>query len=127
MPEKKYITIEWRQLKPDLNDIDFWIVDQSHRGSSFGNVTNEFLTFNGFLLASQMYPENHISSKTFYVRGSEYNQDNKRCLAKREDLIKIIEAINEYNTYFGHPEIIHRFGDPELEKITNIPKDLFEI
>lgn len=100
-------------------DIIFEIVEQSHRGTSFGLKGRVFVASNGFYLISMMGPQwernvDWISpesslqlhlSQVLFVRGSDEHFDDKLIKIPdekfRDDMIK---AIDEYNRYIFGPQ-----------------------
>ena len=80
----------------------FRIVEQSHRGSEFGDGVPYFSASNGIELTSSGHPE--IGYQTLYVRGSSWNEDNKTVKADGALFRRIQAAIQEYNDYYAGKE-----------------------
>jgi hypothetical protein len=92
----------------DLVDlVIFWIEEQSHRASKFGNqhlydcpIPNIAFAAEGVVLASRRRPEMTCDSELdtiLYVRGYEFAHDDDKMLCTLEEWPKIEIAVRKYN------------------------------
>jgi len=95
--------------------ITFQIIEQSHRGSNFGDESSDFSASNGIVLASSLFPQ--IGYTAFYVRGTNHDEDDKILKTTSKTFERIQFAIQEYNNFFngkkisiGQDDYIKRIG-----------------
>jgi ribosomal protein S6E (S10) len=82
----------------------FWITEQTHRCSDFGNNGITFRAKDGFELSSCSSPTSGEKSQ-LYVRGSCLDRDSVPMHADLETAARIRIAVAEYNAYFAdNPE-----------------------
>lgn len=87
---------------PRLDWIRFRIVNQTHRGSTFGeNLCHEFIASNGIKLASQNDPEWLEEYQRLWTRGSNSEKDMRSINVDRITWERINVAVKEYNEYFA--------------------------
>lgn len=85
-----------KKLTIEIEGDEGWIVEQTHRGISFGKGFNTFVASNGFRLSSSINPEAKIDK--LYVRGSTESDDTKRFKILDDVwLSRLIIAVREYN------------------------------
>lgn len=88
----------------DFQKLDITITQQSHIGTSFGNInagmlTSEFKAKNGVTLASCNYPEYHESERNLFLKG---NWTGSKVTVPTKDFPAIKAAIEEYNKTFAN-------------------------
>jgi hypothetical protein len=95
------------------------ITGQSHRQLRFGEGKDSsgFLASNGIRLQSVDSPEWRRGEKRLFVRGGQSASDDYELFIEPIDMV--IDAIDEYNVYFGSPEKCYRYY--------NLPEELFKI
>jgi hypothetical protein len=79
------------------------IIQQSHRGRSFGNDGNEFMASNGYYLSSDSYP--YMYDARLCVRGVTRSKDNDLIPIIESCLDQLRQAVAEYNNILEYKSI----------------------
>ncbi len=85
-------------VKNEGSKLVFQVTEQSHIGREFGDDETTVVAPNGLSLRSYHYPEFNSSRSILYVRGDETHKDETWIEIPVDQLAKIIEAIEWYNT-----------------------------
>jgi hypothetical protein len=112
---KKWIEISIKESGNDRYKLE--IISQSHIDYNFGNKGSNFLSSTGFELCSASCPQD--TSNRLYVRGTNRNLNDRQLNITKIYKDRVIQAVNEYNIYYGSPEKCYGYY--------YLPKELFEL
>ena len=98
--EKRVLEIEYTVSSSREDTVDVGITFQSHRDDDFTPEGRMFISKSGFSLASIFYPAEN-SEGGLYVLGSNTSKDYNRVLVKKENMDRLLRAVNEYNERFS--------------------------
>lgn len=123
----KYLILKYIDTIDDM--VSFEVHDQSHRSGEFGTHNScVFKSSHGFIISSYEYPDlydyDDDDDNSLYVRGSRHDYDTVRVVTMSTEMwLKIKEAVQEYNDYYGYK------GECILGELPNpiLPEELFTL